>query len=72
MIICHQGPDYDAEEESELSVSELKQQREQQKREAELLRHNKLQEAQMQQEADQRLLKDQGCSWGMGNYEKTI
>lgn len=61
-----QGPDYDAEEESELSVTELKQQRDKQKREAELLRQNELQEAERQQEAAQKMLEDQGCSWGLG------
>lgn len=62
-----QGPEDDREEESNLSVEEMKQQREKQKREADFLRQaeqaeeeRKIQELKAKEEA-------RGCSWGIGD-----
>ncbi|ESO96480.1 hypothetical protein LOTGIDRAFT_115736 [Lottia gigantea] len=59
-----QGPETDQEEESELSITEIKQQREKQKREAEVLR---LAEAEQNERVRQQMTGDDGCSWGMGD-----
>ena len=45
-----QGPDTDREEESEMSASEMKEQREKQKKEAELLRQAEIEEAERKAE----------------------
>ncbi|KAK6180668.1 hypothetical protein SNE40_008674 [Patella caerulea] len=58
-----QGPETDQEEESELSVTEIKQQRDRQKREAEVLR---LADADESDRLQQKMNQDEGCSWGMG------
>ncbi|KAK3093167.1 hypothetical protein FSP39_012127 [Pinctada imbricata] len=62
-----QGPDEDQEEESNLSVNEMKEQRERQLREAEFLRQAGLAEEQRQR--DERVAKEEarGCLWGMGD-----
>ena len=61
-----QGPDADQDAESELSVAELKVQRERQSKEVEVLRQV---EAREMQELVQRKMKaeqDVGCTWGFG------
>ncbi|XP_055956876.1 kanadaptin [Patella vulgata] len=58
-----QGPETDQDEESELSVTEIKQQRDRQKREAEVLR---LADADESNRLQQKMNQDEGCSWGMG------
>lgn len=64
LYILH-GPDSDKDEESELSVTELKQQREHQKKEMELLQHLKSLEAEEVLRQKQQAADDRGCSWGM-------
>jgi len=61
-----QGPDSDQDDESELSVAELKFQRERQTKEVEVLRQL---EAKEMEELVQRKIKadhDVGCTWGFG------
>jgi len=63
---CWQGPESDQDDESELSIAELKVQRERQKKEVEVLRQV---EAKEMEEIVQRKLKaeqDVGCTWGFG------
>ena len=68
---CSQGPEDDVEEESELSVTELKQQREKQKREAEVLKAAYLEDQEKKKAALTRKA-DDGCSWGMGKLIRFI
>ena len=66
MIAAVQGPESDQDDESELSVAELKVQREGQKKEVEVLRQL---EAKEMEELVQRKMKaeqDVGCTWGFG------
>ena len=61
-----QGPPNDQDEESELTVAEMKAQREKQKKEAEVLRQM---EAVQAEQLVHKKLKDQqdvGCTWGFG------
>ncbi|CAG5127386.1 unnamed protein product [Candidula unifasciata] len=60
-----QGPAEDIEDESELTVTELKEQREKLQKETELLRQIEVQEKLQRQEAEQKLLEDRGCGWGI-------
>lgn len=60
-----QGPDSDVEDESELSVAEMKQQRDKQLREAELLRQMEIAEEKRKLEKLQAEEEARGCSWGM-------
>jgi hypothetical protein len=62
------GPDEDREEESEMSITEMKEQREKQKKEAEVLRHADIAAQEKKMEALRKKEEDRGCSWGMGNY----
>ncbi|XP_041350933.1 kanadaptin-like isoform X2 [Gigantopelta aegis] len=61
-----QGPEDDQEEESSLSVTELKEQREHHKREAEVLRQADMQEEQLRVDLEQQRHDSEGCSWGIG------
>jgi len=61
-----QGPQCDVEEEADLSVSEMKEQREKQKKEAEILRLADLAEEERKLEAIKRKQEETGCSWGIG------
>ncbi|XP_061172890.1 kanadaptin-like [Saccostrea echinata] len=61
-----QGPEEDKEEESDLSVEEMKQQREKQKREAEFLRQAELAEEERKIQELKAKEEARGCSWGMG------
>lgn len=58
-----QGPDDDQEEESELSITELKMQREKHKRETELFRQDDVEE-----DPNEVISRDDGCMWGIGQY----
>ena len=66
LFILH-GPDSDREEESELSVSEMKEQREKLHKEAELLRQAELAEEEKTAEMIRKREEDKGCSWGIGD-----
>ena len=64
--MCCKGPEADQDDESELSMAELKMQRDRQKKEVEVLRQL---EAKEMEEMVQRKLKadqDVGCTWGFG------
>lgn len=60
-----QGPDSDREAESELSASEMKEQREKQKKEAELIRQAEIEEAERKAELLKKREESKGCSWGI-------
>ena len=60
-----QGPDFDREEESELSVKEMKEQREKLDKEAELLRQAEIAEEEKNAEIIRKREEDKGCSWGI-------
>ena len=60
-----QGPDTDMETESDLTVSEIKEQRAKQVKEAEILR-NRTEELLEAVSATAEKSNDDGCSWGMG------
>ncbi|XP_064601680.1 kanadaptin-like [Liolophura sinensis] len=60
-----QGPEKDAEAESELSVTELKEQRERQKREVEVLRLAELEENEKKLAEQEKRRELTGCSWGL-------
>ncbi|KAL3874661.1 hypothetical protein ACJMK2_037643 [Sinanodonta woodiana] len=60
-----QGPDEDKEEESELTVAELKEQREKQNKEAELLRQAELMEEERNLQEQRQREEEIGCTWGM-------
>ncbi|XP_022335105.1 kanadaptin-like [Crassostrea virginica] len=62
-----QGPEEDREEESNLSLEEMKQQREKQKREAEFLRQAELAEEERKIQELKAKEEARGCSWGMGD-----
>lgn len=55
----NQGPVEDAEEESELSITEMKEKRQREKLEAELIAKAKGEQEEKKQAQD-------GCSWGIG------
>ena len=63
LFILH-GPDDDREEESELSVNEMKEQRERQIKEAEVLRQAEIAEEEKKKEMIRKQEEDKGCSWG--------
>ncbi|KAH3699321.1 hypothetical protein DPMN_074277 [Dreissena polymorpha] len=65
-----QGPDTDRQEESELSVSEMKEQREKQLKEAELLRQAEMEEAERKAELIKQREELVGCSWGINENEE--
>ncbi|CAE1283647.1 unnamed protein product [Acanthosepion pharaonis] len=56
----NKGPDDDQEEESELSITELKMQREKHKRETELFRQDDVEE-----DPNEVISRDDGCMWGI-------
>ncbi|KAK3608661.1 hypothetical protein CHS0354_042673 [Potamilus streckersoni] len=60
-----QGPDEDKEEESELTVAELREQREKQNKEAELLRQAELMEEERSLQDQRQREEEMGCTWGM-------
>lgn len=64
LFILH-GPDKDREEESELSASEMKEQREKQKKEAELIKQAEIEEAERKMELLKKREEQKGCSWGI-------
>ena len=66
LFILH-GPDSDREEESELSVAEMKEQRDRQLKEAEVLRQAELAEEEKKVEMIRKQEEDKGCSWGIGD-----
>lgn len=67
-----QGPADDQEEESELSITEMKAQRERQKKEAELLRQAEFLEAENQKMFEEKAKQDTGCSWGMDDDAEDV
>ncbi|CAC5366499.1 Kanadaptin [Mytilus coruscus] len=62
-----QGPSEDQEEESEMSVTALKEQREKQTKEAEVLRHADMAAQEKKLDAIRKKEDDGGCSWGMAD-----
>ncbi|RUS69568.1 hypothetical protein EGW08_022669 [Elysia chlorotica] len=67
-----QGPPEDKDEESEMSVTELKEQKERLVREAQLLRQAEVQEEMERMEADKKAFEDSGCAWGMSDDAEEI
>ena len=61
-----QGPPDDQDEEAELSVTEMKQLREKQLKEVEVLKQAELQALEQKAEKEKEAMEDTGCSWGMG------
>ena len=63
-ILCLflQGPEDDQEDESELTITEMKNQREQKKKEEELLEN-------LADDEPEKKKEDSGCSWGMGKFQ---
>ncbi|XP_060592039.1 kanadaptin-like [Ruditapes philippinarum] len=64
-----QGPDTDREEESEMSPAEMKEQREKQKKEADLIRQAEIDEAERKAELLKKREESKGCSWGIDDDE---
>ncbi|KAL4228390.1 Kanadaptin [Mactra antiquata] len=64
-----QGPDTDREDESELSATEMKEQREKHLKEAELLRQAEIEEAERKAELIKKREESKGCSWGIDEDE---
>ncbi|XP_060067559.1 kanadaptin-like [Ylistrum balloti] len=62
-----QGPDEDTEEESDLTPTEMKEQRDRQKKEAEILRQAEIAAEERKLEELKRIEEARGCSWGMGD-----
>ncbi|KAH9491418.1 Kanadaptin [Bulinus truncatus] len=62
-----QGPEEDTDEESEMSVTEMKAQKEQLQKQAELLHQLEMQQEMKRIEEEQQILDDKGCSWGMSD-----
>ena len=60
------GPDDDKEEESEMSITDLKEQREKQKKEAEVLRLADIASQEQKIAAFNKTEVNSGCCWGMG------
>ena len=58
-VLCFQGPAEDAEEESELSITEMKEKRQREKLEAEFI-------AKAKGEDEEKKKAEDGCSWGIG------
>ena len=61
-----QGPEEDQEPESELSISELREQAAKLKRETEVLKQAEIDEEEERERQRQKILDARGCSWGMG------
>lgn len=60
------GPNEDQEEESELTVTELREQRLKLERETELLKQAELQEMEEAQRKQEQAEQEAGCTWGIG------
>lgn len=71
-LYYYKGPDEDIEEESEMSITEIKEQREKQKKGAEILRRADLAAQEKKMEEIRKKEDDSSCSWGMGNYSHQI
>lgn len=67
-----QGPPEDTEEESDMSVTEMKEQKERLVREAYLLRQAEMQEEMERIEADKKAFEESGCAWGMSDDAQDI
>ncbi|GFR62225.1 kanadaptin [Elysia marginata] len=67
-----QGPSEDTEEESEMSITELKEQKDRLVREAQLLRQAEMQKEMERIEADKKAFEDSGCAWGMADDAEEI
>ena len=67
-LLEFQGPDEDADEESELSVTEMKEQREKQKLEMELRQKHAQEMKELESAQEEQEAQDRGCSWGMCEY----
>ena len=68
LIIAVQGPESDQDDESELSVAELKVQRERQNKEVEVLHQLEAKEMEEFVERKMKADHDVGCTWGFGTY----
>lgn len=64
--LCSKGPEADQDDESELSIAELKVQRERQRKEVEVLRQLEAKEMEEIAQRKMRAEKDVGCTWGFG------
>ena len=65
-LYSFKGPSEDEEDESELTVTEIKEQRIKQKKEAELLHQARQEEMEREGEERKKKMQDRGCSWGIG------
>jgi len=64
--LCCKGPEADQDDEYELSMAELKMQRERQKKEVEVLRQLEVKEMEEIVQRKMRAEQDVGCTWGFG------
>ena len=64
--MCCKGPEADQDDESELSITELKMQRERQKKEVEVLRQLEVKEMEEIVQRKMKAEQDVGCTWGFG------
>ncbi|CAL1536937.1 unnamed protein product [Lymnaea stagnalis] len=62
-----QGPSEDEEEESEMTITEIKAQKMKFQKEAEILQQLEMQEEMQRLEEEKKMLEDKGCGWGMGD-----
>jgi len=66
LCVCCKGPEADQDAESELSIAEMKSQRERQKKEVEVIRQLEAREMEEIVHCKMKAQQDVGCTWGFG------